>query len=419
MEQHETPLIYIRTVIKTGSVNDGARSGLASFTADALMLGTEKYKKSDLEEAFEFIGAQVNTYAGREASRIDLSFLSKDLNTVLPLWFELATRPSFDEAEIVKYRQRLLVELQQDRESPRSVMNDYYNHFLYGNHPYGNPLRGAVSTVQALQPGDLRKFYDDWYLPQRAAIVVCGDFKTAEMKKTLQDLFRSWRKPGEAALPDLKDSLPELTDNRVLLVNKENSRETTFYIGGFGVNRNHPEYIAIQLVNTVLGGRFTSWLNDELRVNSGLTYGAVSRFVPYQASGIFFVSSFTATPTTVKAIDLALEVLNRLHQKGIDPETLTSAKNYMKGQFPPQYETAGQLSDFMAGMFIYGYDEQYINHFLETVENMTPEKTREVIARYFPKDKLQFVLIGKASEIREQVAKYGQVTEKEITADGF
>ncbi|MGB4775601.1 MAG: insulinase family protein, partial [Daejeonella sp.] len=205
----------------------------------------------------------------------------------------------------------------------------------------------------------------------------------------------------------------------VLLINKEDARETTLLIGGLGIRRDNPDYVAIEVVNTVFGGRFTSWLNDELRVNSGLTYGANSRFSSLKNSGTFAISTFTATKTTEAAIDKALEVLTKIHSSGIDNETLTSAKNYVKGQFPPRYETAGQLAGLLTQMFWYGFDESFINNFENNVDGLTSAKAKEIVNKYFPKDKLQFVLIGKSADIKKIAEKYGPVTEKQIKADGF
>ncbi|MDP2364700.1 MAG: insulinase family protein, partial [Ignavibacteria bacterium] len=192
-----------------------------------------------------------------------------------------------------------------------------------------------------------------------------------------------------------------------------------FMIGGFGVPMSNPDQIQIDVINTILGGRFTSWLNDELRVNAGYTYGARSRFASYKTAGTFYISTFTATKNTEPAIDLALKTYNRLFEKGIDEATLKSAKNYVKGQFPPDYETASSLAGFLTQKYIYGLDDSYINDFEKSVDGMTVEKANEIIKKYFPKDNLQFVLIGKANDIREIAKKYGKVIEKNISEDGF
>jgi predicted Zn-dependent peptidase len=240
------------------------------------------------------------------------------------------------------------------------------------------------------------------------------------MKAKIESFFPAVPKTEVALLPDELGNEVELhSGNRVLLVNKDDSRETTFMIGGKGVDWSNPDLTQIDVINTILGGRFTSWLNTELRINSGLTYGARSSFPHYKYNGTFYAYSFTATENTVEALDLTLEVLNRLQKEGIDQETLTSAKNYMKGQFPPDYETAGSLANLLTIMYFYGLDDSYINDFEKTVDAMTVEKAKEIIAKYFTNENLQFVLIGKADELRDKVLKYGRVTEKSIDEDGY
>ena len=156
-------------------------------------------------------------------------------------------------------------------------------------------------------------------------------------------------------------------------------------IGGFGVPMSNPDQIQIDVINTILGGRFTSWLNDELRVNAGYTYGARSRFASYKTAGTFYISTFTATKNTEAAIDLAVKTYNRLFEKGIDEATLTSAKNYVKGQFPPDYETSGSLAGFLTQKYIYGLDDSYINDFEKAVDGMTVEKQMRLSKNIFPK----------------------------------
>jgi predicted Zn-dependent peptidase len=155
-------------------------------------------------------------------------------------------------------------------------------------------------------------------------------------------------------------------------------------------------------------------LNDELRINTGLTYGAGSRFTALKNGGSFVISTFTASKTTEPAIDKALEVLNKLHTNGLDEKALASAKNYVKGQFPPRYETSGQLAGLLTQMFWYNFDQSFINNFEKNVDELNLAKANQVIEKYFPRDKLQFVLIGKAADIKKIAEKYGSVTEVDI-----
>jgi zinc protease len=414
MEQHEVPVIDVSVILPAGAIYDGEKAGLASLTARGLMFGTKQYKKDKLEEELDFMGASINTYATKESAGLSASFISKDKDKVLALVKEVLLEPVFDAEEFDKEKKRLLVSLEQQKESPRAVMGSFFDKFMYGEHVYGNVVRGKISTVTALTVEDLKRFYSENFMPNGSAIAVAGDFSAKEMKAKLTALFSGWKKSTKPQVNLASKPIAPATGNRVLLINKDDARETTFYIGAPGVARNNPDYVSIDVVNTLFGGRFTSMLNDELRVNTGLTYGANSRFSALKNAGTFTISTFTANTTTEQAIDKALEVLNKLHTNGIDEKSLTSAKNYVKGQFPPDYETAGQLAGLMTQMFWYNFDEAYINNFEKNVDGLTLEKAKAIIVKYFPKDKLQFVMVGKSSEIKKKVEKYGPVTEVQI-----
>jgi predicted Zn-dependent peptidase len=420
LEQHEVPLIYASAIFPAGAVWDQDRSGLAAFTAEALLFGSKNYSKDHIEETFDFLGASINSYAGQEAAEVYISFKNDDMDKLLPLFVDVITNPTFPQSEFDKRKQRWLAELEQDKESPRRVIRSYFNKFLFDDNPYGNPVTGINSSISELIVEELQAFFGMHYQLSSAGIVLVGDFSIVDMKSKIESFFQPAPKMELLQMPyELSREMKPLDQKRLLLVNKDDSRETTFLIGGFGVAWNNPDITQIQVINTIFGGRFTSWLNDELRVNAGLTYGARSSFYNYKSAGTFFISTFTATETTIEAIDLALEVLSRLHTDGVDEETLTSAKNYLKGQFPPKYETSGELADLLTTMHFYGLNDTYINDFEKNVDEMTVEKANEIIKKYFPKENLQFVLIGKADEIRDKVEKYGEMTEKNIDDDGF
>jgi len=257
------------------------------------------------------------------------------------------------------------------------------------------------------------------YRPESSAIAVVGDFNSSDMKKLIQNYFGGWKNNSPKKLSDLMMVNKPFNNPSVYLINKDNATETTFMIGSYGTTMNNEDQTQLDVINTILGGRFTSWLNDELRINAGLTYGARSRFAQYKNAGTFYISTFTQTKNTEAAIDLALKTYNRLFEKGIDEETLLSAKNYVKGQFPPDYETAGSLASFLTQKYVYKLDDSFINDFETEVNGLTVEKANELIKKYFPKDNLQLVLVGKADEIRNIAAKYGRVTEKNIEEDSY
>jgi zinc protease len=418
MEQHSVPVIVVSAVFDAGAVKDVERQGLASLTAEALMFGTEKYTKEELESNLEFLGASIGTGASLESASLYATFLKKDQDKVFEMAGQVLMKPVFNDQEFSKRYTRKKVELERAKESPGQVIGNYYSRYLYANHPYGTAQGGTPKGIENIKTQDLRDFYLKNYTLDRACIAIVGDFDVAAMKAQVNKYFGAWKtaKSSGKAVP-----VPELNPQSpgILLIDKDNAIETRFMIGGRGISRSNPDYVAVQVINTILGGRFTSWLNDALRVNAGLTYGAGSSFTYNKLGGSFAISTYTRNETTVKAIDMALDVLNTLHTKGIDDATLLSAKNYMKGGFPPRYETTSSKARLLTDMFIYGFDEKFINDFEKNVDAVTIEKSKEVINKYFPSKNLQFVLIGKASEIREQVKKYGNLSEKNIKEEGY
>ncbi|MGZ9899722.1 M16 family metallopeptidase [Shewanella gaetbuli] len=418
MVQKEVPLITFNAVVRAGSVNDTA-SGLAHMTAQGLMLGAGGQSKADIEQTLDFMGASISTSASKEGSYVDALLMSKDLDKVLPIFKNVLMAPDFDLAEFNKLQQREVVGLAQQKESPRAVISRYFNKLVFAKHPYANPTSGNSESVANISVEQLRAFHKGFYQPNNVAISVVGDFDPQQMQAKLEQTFGQWQNSEAVVQTPLAEGLPQLTQSQVLLVDKPDAIETTFVIGGMGIPFDNPDYVGLTVVNTILGGRFTSWLNDELRVNAGLTYGARSSFVPYSQSGVFYISTFTKAETTKEAIDLALKTYARLWQKGVDQATLDSAKAYVKGQFPPKYETADQLAGLMSNMHLYGFGNDYINQFQAKVDSLTLAETQRLIKQYFPQQNLQYVLIGNAEKIADVAKQYGEVTKIDIKESGF
>ncbi len=201
---------------------------------------------------------------------------------------------------------------------------------------------------------------------------------------------------------------------------KPDTTQTFFRFGDVALSRTNEDWVIVQAVNTLFGGRFTSMINTELRIESGLTYHANSYFQARRLPGSFAIVAYTQNEATGRALDMALAVLKRLHEKGLTPEQLQSVKAYLKGQFGPTLQTNDQLGEILCELQFYGLGPDYINNYFQRIDAMTLADTSRVITKYFPSDNLAFVLIGQSSVI-EPVAKRlaVQVTRKSINDAGF
>jgi predicted Zn-dependent peptidase len=192
-----------------------------------------------------------------------------------------------------------------------------------------------------------------------------------------------------------------------LLIDKPDATQTYFHIGMPGISRSHPDRVALRIVNTLFGGRFTSMLNDELRVNSGLTYGANCQVEENRLTGGIYISTYTRTDATEKAIDLSLGLLTRLREKGIDAEALASAKAYIKGGFPTsRLETANQVANVLAEIELFQLGRGEVDDYFSKIDSVTLEQANAVAKKYYRTQNLQFLLIGAAEKIKSSVAKY-------------
>lgn len=419
MPQQEVPLVHVRLELGAGAIADGNEHGIALMTAESLLLGSKQYSKAELDAAVDFRGATLQSEADLEGASVTAEFLNKDTGDILPIFVDAIRQPQFPEQEISKLRDRRLQQLELARQSPRQVIDTYFRGLMYQGSVYANPVAGLSATVKAIDRQAIAQFYQRHYRPDGAVLIIVGAFDSKAMKKQVKQAFNSWKAPAAAASAQAA-AVPVATKAaRVLLVDKPDAIETTFYIGGAGVARAHPDYNALTVINTILGGRFTSWLNDELRVNSGLTYGARSQLHAMRGGGVFSITTFTAKANTEKAIDLALSTYKRLWSQGIDEPTLASAKAYVKGLYPPQFETAADLADALATLHQYGMSQADFDRYLDDVEALTVAEANRLARAHLPADKLQFVLIGNAAEIGPLASKYGEISRVALSDDGF
>jgi zinc protease len=359
-------------------------------------------------------GAEVN----QDATRLSANFLKKDTDAALGLLADLLMHPSFPDGEVKKLIAQDQDAIRSAKDDPDNVIQLYFMKFLYGDHPYGRPSDGDESSLGNITRDDVAGFYRSAYAPGNTIIAAAGDFDLTAMEKKIIAAFGSWT--GTAPKPIPVTGLKPVTGKRVLLVDKPDATQTYFMIGNIGIARSNPDRGAIQVVNTLFGGRYTSLFNTELRIKSGYSYGAFSFFDELRVPGPFIMSTFTKNATTEPAIDKSLEVLGRLHDQGFTADEIASAKTYIGGTLPPQYETTPQLAGTMATLELYGITRDQFNQDLVTQQATSPADARRMIDSYFPSQDYVMVLVGKASEIQKIAAKYAaNVATKKISDPGF
>ncbi|MDY7225771.1 M16 family metallopeptidase [Hyalangium rubrum] len=420
VEKREVPLISFSAWVRGGGGGDPqGKEGLSALTGELLMKGAGVRNAQQFAEAVDSVGGLLSITPTREALLVDGQFMARDTALMVELLSDMLMRPRFERDEFTKLRDRMVAVIAAAKDGdPRSLIGTYFHAFHFAGHPYGRPVSGSEASLPTLTREDVQAYAKAQLGGDRLILAVVGDFDTKQLASRLEAALGGWAKAGAPA--PVAPPTPRAKGRRVLLVDKPDATQTYFWIGNTGIARNDPSRVDVALANTVLGGRFTSLLNTELRIKSGLSYGANSVVMRDTQPGAVVFSSYTKTESTGKAIDLTLEVLTRYRDEGMDEQMLASAKAYVLGQFPPTLETSGQLASKLAELAFYGLDASDVDGFADAVTGATRERVRGVIQRTLPApEDLTFVLIGKASAIREAARRYGPVTEMKLSDKSF
>ncbi len=419
MEKHQVPMVSFSFVVRAGSVADPAgKEGTASLTASLLRKGTPRRTADQISEEVDFLGGQLGAGAALDFTSGRAEFMKKDVAQGMDILADVLMNPVFPEAEVTKLIRQQADGIKAAKDRAQQVVGLYFAHYLYGAHPYGRPTEGDENSLKAITRADIAQFHKTCYTPGNTILAVVGDFDPAAMEKLVNEKFGAWTARTSTAAPLAQPTV--FKGKKLLLVDKPDATQTYYMVGNLGIARDNPDRVYLEVVNTLFGGRFTSMINSELRIKSGLTYGAGSRFEQRKVPGLFAISTYTANKNTEKALDLTLEVMKRLQEKGITEEELQSAKAYLKGQYPPRIETSDALANLLTQLEFYGLDEKEVNEYYARIDSLDMPTVKRIIKQYFLGDDLVFVLVGKASEIEPMLKKYAsQMDKKAITEVGF
>lgn len=414
MEKHDVPLVSMHVRVAGGALLDEpGKNGTLALLSELMQKGAGTRDSQAFAEAIDSVGGNLQIGNDRESLQLSAQFMSADAELMVALSADALQRPQLREDEFKKVRERAIQSIIGNKDSdPRALIGIYGDSWLFRGHPYGQPVDGNETTLAAISLNDVSQMRNRLG-GNATTIAVVGSFKTAAMKKLLQKAFGQWSK-AQGSTPEVTAKAVE-QGRRVLLIDKPGATQSYFWLGNVGVHRLDPALAAQNVANTVFGGRFTSMINTELRIKSGLSYGAGSRISRYRQPGAIAITSFTQTDSTGKAIDLALETLARLHKDGIAQDMRDSAVNYVLGQYPPNLETGPALASKLTELSLYGLGRDDVDGYAARIKAVDLNQLKQAIAHYPTPDNMAIVIIGDAAKLRETAARYGTLTEMKIS----
>jgi predicted Zn-dependent peptidase len=408
VEMHEVPLVQVTLRVRAGGRYEGSRSGLAAFTVGMLDEGAGKRDAAGIAAEAGYLGARLSTETSWDIATVSLNTPRRTLGGALDLMADVALRPTFRGTDIRRERDLRLAEILQERSEPGSMAELAFNAVVFPDgHPYHRPLGGDSTSVAAFDSVLVQNFYRRTFQPDQAEFIVTGDITLAEAERELMARFGRWRSDRLARLKPADVPAPEATPTAVTLVSKPDAAQSVIIIGGPGVARSNPDYAAIEVMNTLLGGSYSSRLNQNLRETRGYTYGAFSDFLYRPLPGPFEASAAVRTDVTDSSLVQFFAEFHLLRDSAVSPTELHRAVSYITLGLPGQFETTGQMAGQIGTLLTFGLPATYYDDFSRQVVAVSAADVQRVARRYVEPARMSVVVVGDLARIRAGIEALG------------
>ncbi len=417
VELHEVPVAQVNLVVLSGTANDPpGKYGVASLASAMLEEGAGARTALEVADAVDYLGADLGAGSTSDLSTVRLHVPVARLADALSIMADVAIRPTFPNDELDRQRQQRLTSLLQGRDDPPTISSVAFSRILYGKgHRYGTPQMGTAETIKTLTSDDLRGFYASAFRPENAVLLAVGDITPDKAMPLFEKNFGAWNASGAAAAEKLP-ATGEPPARQVFLIDKPGAAQSQIRIGRIGVPRSTADFFPIQVLNTVLGGSFSSRLNNNLREVHGYTYGAGSVFDMRGSAGPFYATAGVQTDKTADALKEFFVELNAI-LKPVPADELGRAKNYVALRFPSAFETTGDISRRLEDLLAYKLPDDYFARYVQNIQAVSATDVQRVAQKYITPDHLTVVVVGDLKVIEPGIRALNLGPIKVMTID--
>ena len=418
IEDHRTPMVTFAMGIRVGRIDDPpGESALAEALADLIVEGAGSRTGEELAREVETLGGQIGASAGEDRTEVSASVISQNAEPMLQIIADVVMRPTFPESEVALYKNTRIQKLQVQRQDPSYLVSEHFNRVIYGSHPYAISSP-TTESVAALSRSKIASFHRSHFTPDRSALVVAGDFEGDKMREKVKAAFADWRTsaPRGEKLPQM----PDRKQRRVYLMDRPGSEQADFRVGNLALARTDPDYYALLVASTILGGGTSSRLFLNLRERKGYTYDVSTSIYAPRERGTFFGACETRTEVTLPAIKDMLAEFNRLRNVNVTASDLRNAKSYLNGVFSLTLSTQGGLADRILNARLLDLPSDYLQSYRTRIEAVTADQIRRVARKYMLTDRAAIVVVGDAAKLAKPLRSLGPVevvdTEGKVSA---
>jgi len=406
-ERTGMPILDLHLVFRHGATNDPPeRAGTSSMTVSTLDTGTRTRNQIGIAERLEALGTALAVHATWDHTSIGVRVLSDRLAPALDLLAELAREPAFPDAEVDLRRRLRLEAILQEMDEPDIVASHAIANAIFGeHHPYGRPSAGTRASITALTRADIADFHRVHFRPGGAFLIAAGDADADTLQRAATDAFGPWE-PGSAVAPATAPE-PAPAPPRIRLIDRPGAPQAEIRIGTVGAERTSDDYFALLVLNTMLGGSFTSRLNLRLREERGFTYGAFSRFAFRRSRGPFVAGTAVDADSTHLAIADTLHVFDTIRNEVTPEEEIDRARRYLSLGLVHGLETNAGVAARVAEVEVHGLGAGYYGGYVERISAVSAESVREAAARYLDPGSLAYVVEADGSRVRDGLEGLG------------
>lgn len=420
VSHRSVPVAATVLLVPGGSSSDAPeQAGLASLTADLLDEGSRGESALDVSDRIARMGGDLDVEVSHDATVLSLATLGRFLDQGLALVYEICTTPNLAEPDFQRVRQLRLERLRQLRDHPAALADRAFAQLLYQSHPYAQPGHGTAASLAGLTIDDVRRFHAAMFQPAGATLVVAGNEPATVLFEKAAAAFEGWRSnPDVPAVPRDRgrQTPPRAPSARLAIVPRPGAAQSELRLGHVATSRRTPDYHALVLLNTVLGGQFVSRLNMNLREDKGYTYGVRTGFDLRRGDGPFVLQTSVGTDVTVPALGEALNELREIRDgRPVTSDELALAKSSVALGYPRGFETVQQIARSVAQLALHDLPDSYFEEFVPHLEAVTLDEVTAAARRYLDPDRMATVIVGDQERVSETLGVLGLGPAKTVT----
>jgi len=418
-ERRGLPLVSFSITFVGGSnqFESAAKRGVAAMTTAMLTEGTNTKTGDQLSDALQLLGTNINANVSGEEGSVNFVSTTKNFDATLALLADMMLNSTFPSEALERLRARTLVSLTQAKDQPAVISAQVFSKILYGDaHPYGQ--RTTEASVKAITRDDVVAFQKAFFQPGRAIITVVGDISALKAKASVQKGLAAWTKAGDKPKFEYP-KVPDLQTAKIYLVDKPGSAQSVFNIGLPGPSRNTPDYFAIQVMNTILGGMFQSRLNANIREQKGYSYGVNSGFGYGKGPGAFRAGgAIFSGKTDAALIEFMKELKGITGEIPITDEEIKTAKDSLIQRLPQAFSSVTGTSNAITSLVVQGLPDDYYQTYAKNVAAVTKDDLLRVAKRYIDLNHLAIVIVGDRATIEGPLKATGVAPITIVNLDG-